>query len=139
NLRPYDDGVGVAFDEKTDLSEVADVLAAFGVDADLDALSETTGAALPGTLRRTSEFLTHPVFGAYHSEHEMLRYLHRLQARDLSLTTSMIPLGSCTMKLNATTEMVPVTWPEFGALHPFAPAEQSRGYAELFERLERWL
>ena len=89
--------------------------------------------------RRTSPFLTHPVFNRYHAEHEMLRYIKRLEAKDLSLTTSMIPLGSCTMKLNATSEMIPVTWPEFANLHPFAPVDQAAGYAELFEALELWL
>jgi glycine dehydrogenase len=94
---------------------------------------------VPAALARQSPFLTHEVFRAHHSEHEMLRYLHRLQAKDLSLVTSMIPLGSCTMKLNATSEMLPVTWPAFGALHPFAPADQTRGYAEMFAQLEKWL
>ncbi len=88
---------------------------------------------------RKSKILQHPVFNAYHAEHEMLRYIHRLQAKDLSLTTSMIPLGSCTMKLNATSEMLPVTWPEFGNIHPFAPADQTAGYAELFKTLEDYL
>src|SRR4029079_14801670 len=88
---------------------------------------------------RTSPFLTHDVFNTHHSEHEMLRYMRMLESRDLSLTTSMIPLGSCTMKLNATSEMVPVSWPEFGELHPFAPADQTQGYAELFAQLEAWL
>jgi glycine dehydrogenase len=84
-------------------------------------------------------FLTHPVFNTYHSETEMLRYMHRLQGRDLSLTAAMIPLGSCTMKLNATAEMVPITWPEFGQIHPFAPLEQTQGYRQLFRELESWL
>jgi glycine dehydrogenase len=88
---------------------------------------------------RTTPYLTHPVFNSHHSETEMLRYLKRLEDRDLSLTSAMIPLGSCTMKLNATSEMLPVTWPEFGRLHPFAPREQAQGYAELFRQLERWL
>ncbi len=88
---------------------------------------------------RTSPFLTHPVFNKHHTEHEMLRYIRRLEAKDLSLTTSMIPLGSCTMKLNATSEMLPVTWPEFGRLHPFAPIEQTAGYAEMCTQLEAWL
>ncbi len=92
-----------------------------------------------GRFRRTSPFLTHPVFHRYHSETEMLRYLKRLEARDLSLTTSMIPLGSCTMKLNAAAEMLPITWPGFAKLHPFAPPEQARGYGVLFEQLESWL
>jgi glycine dehydrogenase len=90
-------------------------------------------------LARTSSYLTHEIFNRYHAEHEMLRYLHRLQGKDLSLTHSMIPLGSCTMKLNATTEMLPVSWPEFAHLHPFAPAGQTEGYQELFRQLEAWL
>src|SRR5205807_2148117 len=88
---------------------------------------------------RTSGYLTHPVFNRYHSETEMLRYLHRLESCDLSLTSSMIPLGSCTMKLNATAEMYPVTWPEFGRIHPFAPISQAQGYQTLFQQLEGWL
>ncbi len=95
--------------------------------------------AYDDALNRTSEFLTHPVFNSYHSETEMLRYIHRLQDRDLSLTHSMIPLGSCTMKLNATAEMLLITLPEFGHLHPFAPLDQTKGYQELFRRLEGWL
>ncbi|NVB39891.1 aminomethyl-transferring glycine dehydrogenase [Pseudenhygromyxa sp. WMMC2535] len=90
-------------------------------------------------LARRSDFLTHPIFSSYHAEHEMLRYLHRLQGRDLSLTSSMIALGSCTMKLNATSEMIPVTWPEFADIHPFAPADTVAGYAELFSSLSAWL
>jgi glycine dehydrogenase len=100
---------------------------------------EVDSAAPPAPHARQSAFLTHPVFTRYHSEHEMLRYLQRLQGRDLSLTHSMIPLGSCTMKLNGSSEMLPVTWPELGRLHPFAPLEQTRGYQELFADLERWL
>lgn len=138
NLRPLADGFTVSLDEKSTLDEVAEVLTAIGVEIDLGE-HMSAGRALPAELRRTTEFLTHEVFHSHHSEHEMLRYLHRLQARDLSLTTSMIPLGSCTMKLNATTEMIPVTWPEFGGIHPFAPSSQTAGYLELFERLEAWL
>jgi glycine dehydrogenase len=142
NLRAYADGsVGVALDETATAGEVASVLEAFcgkplafGVD---ELAAEPP--AFPGVLARTSTFLTHPVFGTHHSEHEMLRYMRRLEARDLSLTTSMIPLGSCTMKLNATAEMMPVTWAEFGRLHPFAPADQAQGYATLFAQLEDWL
>lgn len=92
---------------------------------------------IPPNLRRTSPFLAHPVFNSYHSETELLRYIHHLQSKDLSLTHSMIPLGSCTMKLNATTEMVPISWPEFSSIHPFAPKEQAAGYAELIDELEK--
>jgi glycine dehydrogenase len=143
NLRPWEDGsVGVSLDETTAPEDVDAVLAAFSGGtpsfscADLE---PEVGGAVPETHARTSPFLTHPVFHEHRSEHEMLRYLHRLQARDLSLAHSMIPLGSCTMKLNGTTEMVPVTWPEVGALHPFAPADQAEGYREMFAELERWL
>jgi len=94
---------------------------------------------IPNSLIRTSPYLTHPVFHSYHSESELLRYIHRLQSKDLSLTTSMIPLGSCTMKLNATSEMLPVTWAEFGNIHPFAPLSQTQGYQILFKQLEDWL
>src|SRR5204863_2350407 len=93
----------------------------------------------PSALARSSEFLTHDVFQRYHAEHELLRYVNRLQHKDLSLTTSMIPLGSCTMKLNATTEMYPVSMPGFGAIHPFAPLEQTKGYQKLFHNHSAWL
>ncbi|MBP6631049.1 MAG: aminomethyl-transferring glycine dehydrogenase [Kofleriaceae bacterium] len=145
NLRRYDDGIGLSCDETTTVADVADLLEAFApggeLGFDVAALATSLGdaPALPAALARTSPFLTHPTFHRYHSEHEMLRYLRRLEAKDLSLTTSMIPLGSCTMKLNATTEMIPVTWPEFGGLHPYAPAEQWGGYRVLFTQLEAWL
>ncbi|MCA9679779.1 MAG: aminomethyl-transferring glycine dehydrogenase [Myxococcales bacterium] len=149
NLRRYDDGgVGIACDETTREADVHDLLEAFGTAAgqgddltlSVAELAEATAVPeLPAALTRQSAFLTHETFHRYHAEHELLRYLNRLQARDLSLTTSMIPLGSCTMKLNATTEMIPVTWPEFGRLHPFAPADQTGGYRALFEQLEAWL
>ncbi|HVQ31429.1 MAG TPA: aminomethyl-transferring glycine dehydrogenase [Vicinamibacteria bacterium] len=143
NLRPYSDGsVGVALDETVDADEIDllfEVFAGKKAPFAAAALAEEVAAEVPAGLARTSPFLTHEVFGSHHSEHEMLRYLHRLQAKDLSLTTSMIPLGSCTMKLNATSEMLPVTWPAFGALHPFAPAAQWSGYAEMFGQLEKWL
>ena len=143
NLRRYDDGVGIACDETTGRSDVYDLLEAFApgeLPFDIDELIAATEVPeLPPALRRTSAFLTHPTFNRYDSEHEMLRYIHRLAEKDLSLTTSMIPLGSCTMKLNATTEMIPVTWPEFGRMHPFAPAEQSGGYRAMFDQLEAWL
>lgn len=140
NLRDFGDGtIGVSLDETVTREDVIDILRAFGGsdDADIDALlSRSSMKEVPESLRRTSDFMTHEVFNTHHSETEMLRYLKELENRDLSLAHSMIPLGSCTMKLNATSEMLPVTWPEFGALHPFAPSEQTRGYQELFESLE---
>jgi glycine dehydrogenase len=143
NLRPYADGsVGVAFDETTTTDDVGAILRAFAGEPlafPLEDPAREVEPALPEPHARRSPFLPHPVFNRYHAEHEMLRYLQRLQGRDLSLTHSMIPLGSCTMKLNASSEMLPVTWPELGRLHPFAPVDQTRGYQELFEELERWL
>jgi glycine dehydrogenase len=143
NLRRYDDGVGISCDETTNHTDVHDLLEAFAVGHDelpFEVAALVEGTELPMlALRRSSPFLTHPTFHRYHAEHEMLRYLNRLTTKDLSLTTSMIPLGSCTMKLNATAEMLPVTWPEFGRLHPFAPAEQWGGYRAMFDQLEAWL
>ena len=144
NLRPIDtDRIIIAFDETVTEHDVADVLAAFaaGRDTAPDASRLVGGATddVAPAFRRESDFMTHPVFHRYRSETEMLRYIHRLESRDLSLTTSMIPLGSCTMKLNAAAEMLPVTYPGFGRLHPFAPPEQARGYARLFGQLEAWL
>jgi glycine dehydrogenase len=142
NLRYFaDSSIGVAVDEPTTLKELRVLLEIFGDAgaADFAALAQATTLDYPAPFARSSDFLTHPVFNSYHSEHEMLRYIKRLEARDLSLVQSMIPLGSCTMKLNATTEMISVTWPEFANLHPFAPADQSLGYQELFARLEKWL
>ncbi len=141
NLRRYDGGdVGVAFDETTTLAEVETLLSVFGAGgAKLESLVDEAELDILAPHRRTSELLAHPVFHRYHSEHEILRYMHRLQARDLSMTTSMISLGSCTMKLNATTEMIPVTWPEFASPHPFAPDDQLEGYGELYRNLEDWL
>src|SRR5690606_16259337 len=144
NLRVYPDGLGVSLDETTSARDVEDLLAAFappgGAPPAIGELAaEAEHAELPAALARQSAFLTHPVFHLHRSEHEMLRYIHRLESRDLSLTTSMIPLGSCTMKLNATTEMLPVTWPELSGLHPFAPAEQASGYDQLCGELESWL
>ena len=136
NLRYVDDGtITVSFGETVTPGDLTDLLSCFG-----SAPREAAGSASE-TVRfaRTSAFLTHPVFHAYHSETEMMRYLKKLESRDLSLTHSMIPLGSCTMKLNAAAEMLPVTWPEVGDLHPFAPVEQARGYRALFEMLERSL
>ncbi len=136
NLRVVDAGtLGIALDETTTPADVAAVLSAFGVTK---AAGEGRNAISP-TLVRTEPFLTHEVFHRYRSETEMLRYLRRLADRDLALDRTMIPLGSCTMKLNATTEMEPITWPEFGGLHPYAPVTQAMGYAELIEDLETWL
>ncbi len=142
NLRAYPDGsTGVSLDETVTLEDLHDLLVAFGDDGivHFDDLARSTELEYPAPFSRTSDYLTHPVFGSYHSETEMLRYISRLESRDLSLAHSMIPLGSCTMKLNATTEMIPITWPEFALLHPFAPLDQAAGYLELFRRLERWL
>jgi glycine dehydrogenase len=140
NLRRVDaDTVGISLDETSTRAVVATVWQAFGVTASVDELDPAVGSAIPGELRRTSSFLTHPVFNRYHSETEMLRYLRRLADRDIALDRSMIPLGSCTMKLNATTEMLPVTWPEFGAIHPFVPLDQAEGYLELIRGLEAML
>ncbi|SEG95941.1 glycine dehydrogenase (decarboxylating) alpha subunit /glycine dehydrogenase (decarboxylating) beta subunit [Actinacidiphila yanglinensis] len=137
NLRLTDaDHVGIACDETTDRATISSVLAAFGADGDIDALDAATADALPSALLRSDDYLTHPVFHQHRSETSMLRYLRRLADRDYALDRGMIPLGSCTMKLNGTTEMEPVTWPEFGALHPFAPAEQAEGYLSLIHGLE---
>ncbi len=144
NLRAYPDGtVGLSLDEKTDRDEVQTLLSIFSGGEALSFtvadLEESTPLSVDSSFARTSPFLEHPLFNRYHSETEMLRYLHRLQSRDLSLATSMIPLGSSTMKLNGTSEMLPITWSEFASIHPFAPREQVRGYHQLFEQLERWL
>ncbi len=133
NLRRVaDDTVGIALDETTTPEVVTRVREVFGVTAPAD----DPPAALPAALRRASAILVHPVFRTYHSESQMLRYLRTLADRDLALDRTMIPLGSCTMKLNATVEMMPITWPEFADIHPFAPADQAEGYAELFAELE---
>ncbi|WP_417068305.1 aminomethyl-transferring glycine dehydrogenase [Niveibacterium terrae] len=139
NLRHVSaDVLGVSFDEKTTREDLQALLALFGTNADLAALDETA-PTLPDALLRRDAILTHPVFHRYHTEHEMLRYLKRLQNRDLALDHSMISLGSCTMKLNATSEMIPITWPEFGDIHPFVPREQAAGYLEMIEGLSDYL
>ena len=123
--------VGVAFDETTTRADVEALWGVFGVQANVDDLDAAVAAgetAIPAAVRRTTPFLTHPVFNAHHSEHEMLRYLRSLADKDLAMDRTMIPLGSCTMKLNATSEMIPVTWPEFANIHPLAPADQTAGY-----------
>ncbi|MEM9665204.1 MAG: aminomethyl-transferring glycine dehydrogenase [Bacteroidota bacterium] len=140
NLRAFDDGsVGLALDETVRTADLESLFTVFGVDTTAEALATELDSGYAGPLPRTSAYLTHPVFHRYHSESEMLRYLHGLAGKDLSLTTSMIPLGSCTMKLNATAELMPVTWAGFNRLHPFAPATQARGYQQIFADLETWL
>jgi glycine dehydrogenase len=144
NFRDFGDGtIGITTDETTSREDAANALASFGGNApkpdDIDALFASANADFPEPFARQSGYMTHGVFNTYHSETEMLRYIFKLQNRDLSLAHSMIPLGSCTMKLNATSEMIPVTWPEFGRMHPFAPADQCKGYHQMFERLEQWL
>jgi len=144
NFRRIDErAIGLSLDEATRPSDVEAILAVFAgakpLGFTLDELGKDLKSTLPEALRRSTPFLTHPVFNSYHSETEMLRYIRRLESRDLSLTHSMIPLGSCTMKLNATAEMIPVTWPQFGKLHPFAPSSQAAGYKVLFEQLEQML
>src|ERR1700753_870313 len=140
NLRIGDSGtLGIALDETTTAATVEAVWRAFGgafAYADIEAGAREV---LPAGLKRSSAFLTHPVFHAHRSETELLRYMRKLADRDLALDRAMIPLGSCTMKLNATAEMMPLTWPEFGSLHPFAPPAQAAGYHTLFARLEKWL
>ena len=142
NLRPVDAAtLGIALDETTRPADVAELLAIFNDDAapDFDPAALLPADWQSPVANRRSPFLQHPVFQRYHSETEMLRYLRRLEAKDLSLCHSMIPLGSCTLKLNATSQMMPLSWPEFARLHPFAPADQAAGYHELFADLERWL
>jgi len=148
NLRPIDDRtVGLSLDEPATLGELAALAAIFAEAAGkpapdaaaLAALAPATNATVEAPHGRASAFLAHTVFNQYHTETEFLRYVRRLESRDLSLCTSMIPLGSCTMKLNATAEMFPVTWPEFAKIHPFAPRTQAAGYARIFADLERWL
>jgi len=141
NLRRIDDyTVGIALDETTTIEDVQAILSFFSESAQLDPAAARMGCEeFSAPFRRTSPFLRHPIFNRHHTEHEMLRYIKRLESRDLSLVHSMISLGSCTMKLNATSEMFPVSWPEFARLHPFAPAEQARGYQKLFRDLETWL
>jgi glycine dehydrogenase len=136
NLRRIDDSrVAVSLDETVDEEVLGAVVEAFGGTE----LAGSPNAGIPEQRRRRSTFLEHPVFNSYRSEHEMLRYLRRLSDRDLALDRTMIPLGSCTMKLNATSEMIPMTWPEFGDIHPFAPLDQASGYMELIDDLSRYL
>jgi len=146
NLRVFGaHSVGVSLDETTTPQDLETLLNVFAQaagkknTAQLTELEKASSSGIPGELKRSSAYLTHPVFNRFHSETEMLRYMRRLEARDLSLTSSMIPLGSCTMKLNATAEMFPVTWPEFGRVHPFAPSEQVQGYHQMLTQLEKML
>ncbi len=140
NLRAIDsEAVGISLDETTTRADIVALGQLFGAVVDVDALDIATADALPAELVRTSAFLTHPVFNTHHSEHELLRYLRSLADKDLAMDRTMIPLGSCTMKLNATAEMIPVTWPEFANIHPLAPADQSTGYKELIDGLEAML
>jgi glycine dehydrogenase len=140
NFRYFENNcIGISLNEQTTLDDVTDIVAifieAFGKQAKIE--NENTKSSIPENLKRTSRYLTHQVFNSHHSETEMLRYMKKLENKDLSLTLSMIPLGSCTMKLNATTEMIGVTFPEFGEMHPFAPLEQAKGYTELIKDLEK--
>ncbi|MEL7145233.1 MAG: aminomethyl-transferring glycine dehydrogenase, partial [Bacteroidota bacterium] len=146
NLRYFEtDHVGISFDETTTIQDLEDLLNVFSrisnqpISDDLFEAAKTAPYTIDEKLRRSSGFMDHPVFNKYHSEHEMLRYMKRLENKDLSLVHSMISLGSCTMKLNATTEMIPVTWPELGSMHPFAPVAQTGGYQQMFLELESWL
>ena len=132
--------VSVALDETVERGDLANLFEVFGGESlDVDDLLAGAEGELPAPHARTSPYLTHPVFASHRSEHEMLRYIRRLETRDLSLAHSMIALGSCTMKLNATSEMEPISWPELADLHPFAPLDQAAGYLEIFRDLERWL
>jgi glycine dehydrogenase len=147
NLRKFDDSrLGITIDETVDTKDLEEILSIFKdfanskeeihIDRIIASLAGKGTIPIPPALKRTSEYLTHPVFNSHHSETELLRYIHHLQSKDLSLTHSMIPLGSCTMKLNATTEMAPVTWPEFSSIHPFVPVDQAAGYKIMIDELE---
>ncbi|QCU72645.1 aminomethyl-transferring glycine dehydrogenase [Luteimonas yindakuii] len=141
NLRTIDsNSVGISLDETTSRDDVVALAQLFGATVDdIDALDAATADALPAGLLRTSDYLQHPVFNTHHSEHELLRYMRALADKDLAMDRTMIPLGSCTMKLNATAEMIPITWPEFANIHPLAPADQAEGYRELIDGLEQML
>ena len=146
NLNYKGQAVTISLDETTSFEDIKTIVRIFAkvkgktlADSNLEDLSANVTSQIPFDLRRTSEYLTHPVFNTHYSEHEMLRYIKSLETKDLSLCHSMIPLGSCTMKLNATTEMVPVTWPEFSKMHPFAPTDQVGGYMQIFTELNNWL
>jgi glycine dehydrogenase len=136
--------IGISIDETTSQEDIVNIISVFGQVSGTDLVTATfdeddTLSNIPSSVTRTTEFLTHPVFNTHHSETEMMRYLRSLEVKDLSLNTSMISLGSCTMKLNAATELMPVSWPEFGGLHPFAPADQWKGFRQILTELENWL
>ena len=140
NLRKVsDDKISLSFDETTEIADLNNLFKIFGLNAEMKDIGDVVTPSIPSNLKRTSDYMSHPVFNSYHSEHEMLRYLKRLEDKDIALNRSMIALGSCTMKLNAVAEMIPVTWPEFGGLHPFAPIEQTQGYQTLFNDLKQML
>src|SRR5690606_33245864 len=144
NLRKaWDEYLCISLDETTTRADIELLWRIFGGDEatlpDVEALDASAPSLVPEGLLRTSAFMTHPVFNTYHSEHEMLRYMRSLADKDLAMDRTMIPLGSCTMKLNATAEMIPITWPEFADIHPFAPADQAAGYKELIDGLEAML
>ena len=143
NLRVIDSTrLGVSLDETTTPEDVSKLLKVFGVEADLNSLlsqANSSDTGIPESLRRESDFLSHPVFHRYHSETELMRYLRNLEEKDLALNRAMIPLGSCTMKLNASAEMIPVTWESVGSLHPFVPVEQAQGMQKMIQQLEDWL
>jgi len=140
NFRYTEQGIGIALDETVSLEDVQDVVSIFAMarEAAVPAVTAASGGRLtaPAALQRTSPYLTHPVFNTHHSETKMMRYIRNLERKDVGLDTSMIPLGSCTMKLNAASEMIPVTWPKFSRIHPFVPVEQAAGYGEVFRELE---
>jgi glycine dehydrogenase len=144
NLRIHSEtSISVSLDETTTRESLEQLWSYFAIDGQtppmMTSFDNAAPSLLPGTLLRTSSYLTHPVFNTHHSETGMLRYIRRLSDKDLALDRSMIPLGSCTMKLNATSEMIPITWPEFAAVHPFAPHDQLEGYRELDQQLRAWL
>ncbi len=140
NLRLIENhGLSVSFDETTRIEDLNNLIQIFGLQDQIKNLDDVTISSIDDTLKRTSKYLTHQVFNSYHSETEMLRYLKSLEDKDIALNRSMIALGSCTMKLNAVAEMIPVTWPEFGNIHPFAPLDQAKGYLKMFSDLEKML
>ena len=140
NLRLIDQhALSVSFDETTEIKDLNNLFKIFGLNEQIDSIDKVNISSIESSLQRTSKFLTHEIFNSYHSETEMLRYLKKLEDKDIALNRSMIALGSCTMKLNAVAEMIPVTWPEFGGIHPFAPLDQAKGYSKMFDDLEDML